>query len=233
MTLERLFKLLLSACAIGLLGIAATACGGTGKGTSPASRAADATTTARIVPLAEEKKLDPDRDTDIARPDEDDSDTPPPPDRDNDADGNGHSRYDNDDSSVLDFGHSAKVSDRGPIAALIRRYYATAAAEDGAKACSMLYSIYAEAVPEDYGTSPPGPAYARGTTCPAVMTLVFKHSHDQIAARLPKLEVSRVRVRERQGVAVLSFGAMSEREIHLEREGRTWKILSLTDNELP
>jgi hypothetical protein len=224
-------KRLLGLGAIGLLGIGAIGCGGTGS----ASRVAGATTTASIKPLPPEKKLDADRDTDVGNHDLDGSDKPIPRevDRDNDADSKGHTRYDSDDKKVLDFGHAVSASDRAPLTALIRRYYAAAAAQDGAKACSMLYSVYAETLPEDYGASPPGPAYARGTTCAAVMTKVFTHSHKQIVARLPKLEVSRIRIEGRHGIAILRFGAMSAQEIQLEREGRSWKILALAGNELP
>jgi hypothetical protein len=140
---------------------------------------------------------------------------------------------DNAARNVLNLGHAANATDKGLIAALVRRYYKAEADEDGAAACSMLYSLYAESVPEDYGVTPPGPTYAHGTTCPAVMTLVFKHFHNQIVARLPKLEISRVRLIAHQGVAVLSFGGRPEREIHVTREGHIWRIVGLTDSELP
>ncbi len=155
------------------------------------------------------------------------------PDRDNDGDSTGHGRYDSDDASVLRFGRAANASEQAQIRPLVRTYYALAAVEDGTKACSLLYSIYAEAMPEDYGTSPPGPAYARGTTCAAVLTAVFKHFHAQIAARLPKLKIPRIRVRERQGVVVLSFATMPERQMHILREGHVWKMLAIVDGELP
>jgi hypothetical protein len=154
-------------------------------------------------------------------------------DRDKDNDSTGGRPYDSDDRSVLSFGKSAPPTARSAVAALVRRYYAVAAAENGTKACSMLYSVYAEALPEDYGTSPPGPAYARGATCPAVLTAVFKHFHSELVARLPHLKVSAVRVKEHQGVAVLSFDSSAEREIRVVREGHQWKALALVDNELP
>jgi hypothetical protein len=225
-------KRLLALCATVLLSVGTCACGQTGKKSSTSASTAIAESRSTGEEFAPEgTKLDIDGDTDSAHPDEDEH--PKRRDRDNDSDSTGKDRYDSDDRSVLDFGHAANAADSRQITALIRRYYAAAAAEDGTKACSMIYSTYAEAIPEDYGTSPPGPAYARGTTCPAVLTLVFKHFHNEIMARLPKLEVSRIRIREHQGVAVLSFPGMSEREIRLSREGRTWKAIALTDSELP
>lgn len=216
---------------LGLLGAGLSACGGASKdGTASEHANGDATqsTTTSSAPV----KFDADHDTDGTDPDEDDSAKPLSLDRDHDTDSNGKSRYDSDDENVLNFGHAPSALDRLAIARIVRRYYKVAVAEDGSKACTMLYSTYAEAVPEDYGTSPPGPYYARGATCPAVMTLVFKHFHDQLASRLPLLQVSRVRIKEHQGVAILSFGTRAEREIRLEREGPNWKILALIDNEL-
>jgi hypothetical protein len=225
-------KRLLALCAAALLGIGAAGCGQDSK-KSPSSASTDtgAITSAGETPAPEDAKLDIDGDSDSAHPDGDEY--PKRRDKDNDADSTTKGRYDSDDRGVLDFGHAAGAADSRQITALIKRYYATAAAEDGTKACSMIYSTYAEAIPEDYGTSPPGPAYARGTTCPAVLTLVFKHFHNEIAARLPKLKVSRIRISEHQGVAILSFPGMSEREIRLSREGHTWKVIALTDSELP
>ncbi|MFI5269428.1 MAG: hypothetical protein ACHQ7M_18785, partial [Chloroflexota bacterium] len=90
-----------------------------------------------------------------------------------------------------------------------------------------IYSTLAEAVPEDYGQSPPAPAYLRGSTCPAVVTLLFKHEHGRLAVELPKLNITRVRLEGRSGLAVLSFGKLPERQIRLAREGHVWKIQSL------
>lgn len=209
-------KSLIALFAIGLLSIGAAACGGAAKGTSSASRISSSTGTgsrtsaAATKPVQDFTKADGDKDNDVGAP------------------------YDDTNNNrVLSFGHAASASDRQTIAALVERYYAASAAEDGAKACSMLYSTITETVPEDYGTSPPGPSYAKGTTCPAVLTLIFKHSHDQLAVKLSKLKVSRVRLEEHHGLAVLSFGKMPEREIQVIREGRTWKIQSLLDRELP
>lgn len=227
----KLHHKLLVLCAVVLLCCGANACG-TSNPSHTASRASETAANEGASGSAQ-TKLDADRDTDGAHPDEDEKARPGPPDKDNDADNTGRTRYDSDDSTVLDFGHAASRADRTAIAALIKRYYAISATENGAGACSMLYSTYAEALPEDYGTSPPGPAYARGATCAAVMNRVLEHFHSQIVARLPKLKVIRVRIKARQGVAVLSFGALSEREMHVVREGHIWKMLALTDTELP
>jgi hypothetical protein len=214
--------------AIAVLAFGLAGCGGSsGKQRS--------TSMSNAVIRSEHAKFDADKDTDGAHPDEDELVKPPAEDRDNDADNNGKkTRYDSDDTATIDFGHKAGSSDTRQISAIVRSYYAVAVAEDGVKACEMLYSTYAEAVPEDYGVSPPGPSFSQGKTCPAVMTLIFKHFHDQLSSRLPKLKVAQVRVKGRQGLAILNFGPiLSEHEIHVEREGHTWKIVALIDNNLP
>lgn len=139
---------------------------------------------------------------------------------------------DTNNNSTLDFGHAASSSDRRAIISLVRRYYAIALAENGAKACSMVYSTLAESVPEDYGTAPGGPRYLRGGTCPVVVTKLFEHYHSQLAAEVPKLRVSRVRLMERHGLAVLTFGTMPERQISVEREEHIWRMATLLDGEL-
>jgi hypothetical protein len=207
-------KAMLALLAIAPIGTCMAGCAGASKAISPVSSSAGTTSTPAAASSREQTKL-------------------PSSDRDNDADATGNGRYDSDDYSVIDLGHPANGADRTEITTLIRRYYAAAASEDGAKACSMLYSIYAEAAPEDYGTSPPGPAYAHGTTCPAVLTAIFNHFHDQIAVKLPKLKVLRIRIEGRRGIVVLSFGAMPERQMSIFREGRTWKMLAFVDGELP
>jgi hypothetical protein len=73
----------------------------------------------------------------------------------------------------------------------------------------------------------------RGTTCAAVLTLLFKHDHPQLVAELPKLEVARVRLIEHHGIVILHFGTLPERQIPVAREGHTWKLQGLLDSEVP
>jgi hypothetical protein len=210
-------KSLLALLAIALLGQSAAACGGTSKATGSASQAssriaatgAKAATASSATSTQNYAKADRDKDNDVEAP------------------------YDDtNNNEELNYGRAASSVDKQAIAALIKRYYAAAAAGDGAKACSMLYVTFAEAVPEDYGTSPPGQPYMRGKTCPAVMALLFKHDHSQLIAELPLLEVRRVRLEQHHGLAVLSFGTMPERQIPVQRERRTWKIEALLDSAL-
>jgi hypothetical protein len=234
MSVKGLAKTLLAVSTALLLALSAGACSSSDSGkrtTTTTSQVAEATGDGH--PNSDQEKPDVDKDQDLANPDEDDHGSPEPTDRDNDSDSSGKSYYDDDDQTILRYGHAANASDVSAITTLVKRYFALATAENGAKACTLLYSTYAEAVPEDFGTSPPGPAYARGTSCPEVMTKLFRHFHDEVLARRPLLKVARVRLIEHHGVVVLSFGALPAREVHVRREGHTWKMAALIDSLLP
>ncbi len=140
----------------------------------------------------------------------------------------------NNSSVVTSAAKPADASDRRAITALIQTYYRLAMAEDGARACSLLYSTLAEATPEDYG-SVGGLSYMKGETCPVILSKMFEHLHPLLAVELPKLRVARVLLEEHHGKAILSFGPhLPERAILVTREGpRAWKVASLFDGELP
>lgn len=208
-------KSLLVLVVLGLLGVSIAAAGASKDTNSNASTAAApqeapvSTIPTKVPPEPAKTKADADKDNDIGAPSDDTNNNP-----------------------SLNFGHAADAADARTIATLVKRYYAAAHAEDGAKACKMLYSTLEEAVPEDYGESPPGQPYMRGTTCAAVLTLLFKHDHPQLALELPKLEVARVRLVEHHGIAILHFGTLPERQIPVAREGHIWKIQALLDSEV-
>jgi hypothetical protein len=198
-----------------LLSLGASACGGASKGTNASSPsvATSATPTksaARTSPVGIYSHVDSDKDNDVTAP------------------------YDDKNNDIaLNYGHAASAADERAVTTLVHRYYIAAATGAGAKACSLILSGFSKAIAEDYGRGSAGPPYLRtATTCPAVMNLIFKHSHGELAAALPKLEVSHVRLVGRNGFAILRFGAL-EREIAVVREGSIWKIGALLDSELP
>jgi hypothetical protein len=205
-------KSLLALLAVALLGVGATACGGSSKKGSTAQTPANATATdaSNATPAKNFRAVDADKDDDTTAPGDD-----------------------TNNNAVLHFGKAASSSDVRAITALVKRYYAAAAALDGAKACSLLYSTLEEGVVEDYGQSPPGPTYMVGKTCPEVLKGLFEHSHEQIAVHNATLKVARVRLEEHHGFVVLSFGKLPERELGVTREGHTWKLNALLDSELP
>jgi hypothetical protein len=166
------------------------------------------------------------------RGDADNDDSHAPRDRDNDADNRSHSYYDVDDRGIRGFGRAAGAIDRGAIVALIRRYYAAAAAEDGSAGCSMLIRSVASSIPQTLGR-PPGPPYLAGSTCGPIVAKVFEQDHRQLAIYAKRLRVADVRVAGDHGVVVLDVRPLPARQILVKREGEAWRVSTLLDNELP
>jgi hypothetical protein len=126
----------------------------------------------------------------------------------------------------------ASPADTRAITALVKRYYAAALAEDGARGCSMFPPSFTKGIPLDYGKL--GPSYLKRAagTCPAVMSLFFKHEHRQLASEVPQLEVVRASINGTQVSVILRFGRLRERFISVLREGNVWRIAGLLDGEL-
>ena len=133
---------------------------------------------------------------------------------------------------VTEYGQEASPADKQAITALVNRYYAAAAADDGATACSLIYSPLSESVAEDYGQAP-APASLAGTTCQVVMSKLFRQVPGQPSAVLATTEVTGVRVKGRKGYALLRSKTMPEGDIPVERELGTWKIGTLIGSALP
>lgn len=66
-------------------------------------------------------------------------------DYDGDRDGDGM-RHDQDDRGVLSYGRTASIAETRQVSMLLRRYLAAAASDDGEKACTSLYSLFAQSV---------------------------------------------------------------------------------------
>jgi hypothetical protein len=230
---------------LALLCVGVAACGGgkAGAGSSPDS-SSPATTAPSTVAQTGASEVGPaqgeisgDYDSDDDHPngasnDADNDDIRTTKDRDNDMDNGSHSYYDQDDNSTRVFGRAARGAEASAIAALVRRYFAAAAREDGASACSLIVPTLARSVPEDLGRSS-GPLFSRGQTCVVVMSKIFKHYHRQLAAHLASLRVDAVRVEGSGGWAVLAFRALPGRRVRVARVGRAWMMDALLDEELP
>jgi hypothetical protein len=148
--------------------------------------------------------------------------------RDND---DGRLPVDNDRISLSGYGHAATGAERSAIVALVKRYYAAAVAGDGARACTLLHSNIARAIPEDYGRL--GPPYLRGgRTCAGVLVLLFKHYRRQLSSEVPHMKLTGVRLEGEEGFALLRFGKTPERQIALLREGSAWKIQAMIDEAM-
>jgi hypothetical protein len=199
---------LLALFAIALLSAGITACGGASKGAGSASQGSSNASATASAPGTAASSAAP---TQGANGN----------DRDNDGDKN------DDDEKVLDYGHAANAADNQAITALVRRYYAAAAAEDGAKACSLLYPFIAEAIVENYANTA-----LQGKTCAAVMAKLFKEHHQLLTGESVTLKFVRVRVEGGKALAVISFPVPEVRQISARLYGGRWKILDLLDGIL-
>lgn len=155
-------------------------------------------------------------------------------DRDGDADNeDGGGYYDIDDDNLLFYGHTASAADGRAIRAVVRRYYATAAADNGAAACPLLSSALAREAPREYGQSP-GSRVPRGETCATALSRLFRQLHRLVAGGGAPLKLGVIRVQGSHGLAWLGVrGTLSDSYIEVRRQDGAWKIDSLFDRELP
>ena len=96
-------------------------------------------------------------------------------------------------------GKAAGEPDKREITALVKRFYAYAAADDGVAACTLYTKPLQIAIPEDYGNEPARPHW-RGKTCAIVMTKLFKRPPEVSVAELAKTKVVGVRVNGNVGL---------------------------------
>jgi hypothetical protein len=145
----------------------------------------------------------------------------------------------NDDTPLTEYGHPASTVEKRNIAVLVKRYYEAAVAQDGVKACSLLYWRLARnpglkrTVPEDQYTVPIRVRVSPGESCAHVTSLLFKLHHHGLMMETPTLQVTAVRVDGTHGVAMLGFNTASEQWIPVAREGAVWKIHALLATLLP
>lgn len=143
-------------------------------------------------------------------------------DRDNDGDNN------DDDEGVLRYGSAASPRERRLSTTLVTAYFKLAAAENGAKACSLLAPFIVESVAEDYASTP-----LRGKDCAAVMRRLFHEHHALLATKNTTLKVIEVRVEGDKALAILDFPTIPEvRQITERRVGNGWKLIDLLDGIL-
>jgi hypothetical protein len=220
-------KSLLALFAIALLSVSVIACGGASKGTGSTSHVSSnaaatggtqATTPSSTTPSGSATTSS--TTTTVSHPKDSN-------------DGDSDSNNGDDDLEVLDYGHAANAANERTITALLKRYYAAAAAGDGATFCSQTFSLIAEAIVEDYGGAT-GPANLRGKTCAVVESKALKLEHQKMAADAATLEVTGVRINGQKGLALLRFGTRSEqRYIRVRLEFGVWKIYAMSDSAMP
>lgn len=138
--------------------------------------------------------------------------------------------HDGDDSAILRLGHDASASDRNAIAAVVKRYYAAAAASDGKTACALTDSRFAATVPEDYAGGV-GLRYLEGLkACPAVLAKLFQHLH---ATVVQPPTVTGVRVAGRRGWAFLGWASLPASVTEVAKERGAWKLDRVLSAQLP
>jgi hypothetical protein len=145
--------------------------------------------------------------------------------------------YDSDDGTVRRYGREPGAADAKAIAALVKRYYAAGSRGDGTAACALTVPAFAATIPYDYGqelgpATPPGAAaLLRGSkTCAAVLTLLFEHAHDQLAA---PVEVTGIRLKGDYGYALVDSMTLPISRIEVGRGDGVWKVDGLLGRPLP
>lgn len=218
-------KSLFALLALGLLCVGVTACGGSGKSASTSAGASAVSSTGTTTV---------DTTSPAAAPATPAANRNPTPSRRQlekyDRDEDDYMNVPDDHNSAPPGYVPANAADKQAIMALVKRYYAAALAGDGARGCSMIDPGLVKAIPLDYGKL--GAPYLRRAkgTCPAVMSLMYRHEHRLLAREVPQLK-ARVSVDGNQAVAILRFG-LHERGIAEVREGGAWKIAAVLDGEL-
>jgi hypothetical protein len=142
-----------------------------------------------------------------------------------------HSQFDADDVETRYFGHSASAHDRRSITALVDRYYAAAARDDGRMACSAIDAgLVAGAELAEGSHGPSSPATAG---CAAAMAKMLAQAPGRTAADFGAVRVLDVRVRGSEAIALLRLRDARTREMPVLRERGVWKIDAFFDNGLP
>jgi hypothetical protein len=130
------------------------------------------------------------------------------------------SYHDEDDMTAVVVGHSASTADTRAIAALVKRYYAAAAAGDGKRACSMMLPRLVRTIPVEYGKF--GASYMRGaSTCSALEARLFAHLRARITSAI---RVTEVRVSNSNAWAFFGSKTTPPEVVSLARNGASWWI---------
>jgi hypothetical protein len=116
---------------------------------------------------------------------------------------------------------------------VVKRYFAVAARDDGAAACSLMYSALAEATAVAYERETGTPA-ARNEACAVAVSSVFARMRRQLRAESATLRVDEVRVLGRQASVRVTFAAeRPSRYVSLERERGAWRVSRILPIEQP
>jgi hypothetical protein len=149
-----------------------------------------------------------------------------------------HESYrDGDDGTVLGYGREAGAADGRAVEDLVERYYAAAASGDGATACALTEPAFAMTIAvhheEELGSNAPAGAGAllRGaTTCPTVLSRLFKRLHAELAA---PVRVTGVRIEGRYGYALVGSATLPATFVAVGHETGSWQVEGLLGRPVP
>lgn len=150
-------------------------------------------------------------------------------DGDGDIDTLGRGPYDTDNDAVLGYGPPADTADRRAIIALIKRYYKVAAADDGAKACSMLDSLIVESIEEEHHLGK-GSRSLQGATCAQIMSKLFAHRHRELVEDVAAFRITTVELRGNRGMVLAPFSPTREMQLLVHRQHGVWTMDAPLDN---
>jgi hypothetical protein len=137
---------------------------------------------------------------------------------------------DNDTNPI--FGHAASRADARAADAVVARYYRALGSGDYRAACALMYSVFSEALPEEYAASAAG--RRDSATCASVLAGMFRPSRARLRKESAALKVAAVRVRRSYASVRMRFGAgRATSYIELRRERGAWKVNDLIGQQRP
>lgn len=123
-------------------------------------------------------------------------------------------------------GAGATPPDRRAIARLLVRYYAAAAAGDGAAGCALLSRSLAGSMAIEANPS-------HSESCATALSRVFAQQHSLLAEdEVSTMSVVEVRVKGGEATALVGFRRMPVGIIRLLHEDGTWRLNALFDRGL-
>jgi hypothetical protein len=136
---------------------------------------------------------------------------------------------DEDDFAEVNYGQPMKGRQKRTAIALLKRYYKTAVAEDGATACSFLFSVAAKEVVEEQHDW-----HVHGNSCPTVVTAIFRRLHRLLVAEARSMRVVRAGAYGPNGRLILRVANSPEaREFRLRMVAGKWTVQYPMDSALP
>lgn len=150
----------------------------------------------------------------------------------------GREPADSDDGAVRGYGRLGSAGQAQAIEALLKRYYAAAASEDGAAACRLLSHRLARGrglralVPAEYRPAQDSTVLRNGG-CAQAESLIFSVDRQQLQTESATMSIAEARVDGRHALAIMRFGHLAERQITLAQEHDGWRIDALIDGVLP